>query len=64
MSGSITPGLNAPTVPPVTGLTLSTAYWLDVSLAAITGGTATVTGVSITAIELPCACIRLTVPKS
>ena len=37
----------------VTGLTLSTAYWLDVSLAAITGGTATVTGVSITAIELP-----------
>ena len=37
----------------VTGLTLSTAYWLDVSLAAITGGTAAITGVSITATELP-----------
>ena len=37
----------------VTGLTLSTAYWLDVGLAAITGGTAAITGVSITATELP-----------
>lgn len=35
----------------VTGLTVSTAYWLDLSLAAITGGTATVTDVSISAQE-------------
>lgn len=30
-----------------TGLTLATAYWLDVDLAAITGGTATITDLSI-----------------
>lgn len=37
----------------VTGLSVGTAYWFDVSLLAITGGTATVTGVSLTAFEVP-----------
>jgi len=36
----------------ITGLTVTTAYWLDVGLAAITGGTATITDVGITAFEL------------
>lgn len=36
----------------IAGLTLSTAYWLDVGLAAITGGTATIKNVSLTAVEL------------
>ena len=36
----------------VTGLTGGTAYWLDLSLAAITGGTATITGVSIAAFDI------------
>jgi len=36
----------------VTGLSLATAYWIDVSLAAVTGGTVTLTNVSLTAIEL------------
>lgn len=36
----------------VSGLTLSTAYWIDVGLAAITGGTASVADISISAIEL------------
>ena len=36
----------------VTGLTISTAYWFDVSLMAVTGGTATITGVSATAMEV------------
>jgi len=36
----------------VTGLTGGTAYWLDVSLAAITGGTATITGVNVTAFDI------------
>ncbi len=36
----------------VTGLSASTAYWIDVGLAAITGGTATITDVSISANEL------------
>jgi hypothetical protein len=35
-----------------TGLTASTAYWIDVGLAAITGGTATITDLSISAYEL------------
>ena len=35
----------------VTGLTLSTAYWIDVSLAAITAGTASINDVSISAFE-------------
>ena len=35
----------------VTGLTLGTAYWLDAGLKAITGGTATITGVTIVAEE-------------
>jgi hypothetical protein len=35
-----------------TGLAASTAYWIDVGLAAITGGTATITDVSISAYEL------------
>ena len=37
----------------VSGLTVGTAYWLDVAVAAVTGGTATVTDISITAYELP-----------
>lgn len=36
----------------VTGLTLSTAYWLDVTLAAITAGTASIADVSVSAAEL------------
>ncbi len=36
----------------VTGLSLSTAYWLDLTLAAITGGTATINDVSISAYEI------------
>jgi hypothetical protein len=36
----------------ITGLTLSTAYWLDVTLAAITAGTATINDVSISAHEI------------
>lgn len=35
-----------------TGLTVGTAYWIDAGLAAITGGTATIKNVSITAFEL------------
>ncbi len=35
----------------ITGLTLGTAYWIDVGLAAITGGTATITNVGISVIE-------------
>jgi hypothetical protein len=36
----------------VSGLTVGTAYWIDLSLAAITGGTARIRDVSISAIEL------------
>jgi hypothetical protein len=36
----------------ISGLTLGTAYWLDVSLAAITGGTATIKNISLTAVEI------------
>lgn len=36
----------------VTGLTLSTAIWIDVGLAAVTAGTASITDVSISAFEL------------
>lgn len=36
----------------VTGLTLSTAVWLDVECAAIVGGTAVLTNVNIVAIEV------------
>lgn len=36
----------------VTGLTVGTAIWIDVELAAITAGTATVTGLSLSAYEL------------
>jgi len=36
----------------ITGLTPATAYWLDVSLAAVTGGTASVKDISISAYEL------------
>jgi hypothetical protein len=35
----------------VTGLTLGTAYWFDASLLAVTGGTASLTGVVATAVE-------------
>ena len=35
----------------VTGLSLATAHWLDVGLAAITGGTASLTDLSLTALE-------------
>jgi hypothetical protein len=36
-----------------TGLTVGTAYWIDVTLQATTGGTASISAVSITALELP-----------
>ena len=36
----------------VTGLTVGTAYWIDTDLAAVTGGTATITSVSISAEEM------------
>lgn len=36
----------------ITGLTLSTAYWIDVALAAVTGGTATIYDVDIVAVEV------------
>ena len=36
----------------VSGLTSGTAYWIDAGLAAITGGTATIANVSISAVEL------------
>lgn len=36
----------------ITGLTVGTARWIDVGLAAITAGTATITGVSITAHDI------------
>jgi len=36
----------------VTGLTVGTAYWVDVGLTAITGGTASIATVSISALEL------------
>lgn len=37
----------------VTGLTVGTAYWFDLSLLATVGGTATVTGCSLVAFEVP-----------
>lgn len=36
----------------VTGLTLGTAYWIDARLAAVTGGTANIFGVTISAVEV------------
>lgn len=36
----------------VTGLTLGTAYWFDVAVNRVTGGTATVTGCTLTAYEV------------
>ena len=36
----------------VSGLTLGTAIWIDLALAAVTGGTATVKNISISAIEI------------
>lgn len=36
----------------VTGLTVSTAYWIDLQLAALTGGTATVENISISGFEM------------
>lgn len=36
----------------VSGLSLSTAYWIDIAAARVTGGTATVSGISISVIEL------------
>lgn len=36
----------------VTGLTVGTAYWIDVSVAAVTAGTATITSVAVSAFEL------------
>lgn len=35
-----------------TGLTIGAAYWIDASLMAVTGGTASITGVTVTAIEV------------
>lgn len=37
----------------VTTLTSGTAHWIDLGLAAITGGTATITGISVTAFDIP-----------
>lgn len=36
----------------ISGLTPTTAYWIDVGLAAITGGTATINDVSVSAVEI------------
>jgi hypothetical protein len=36
----------------VTGLSLGTAYWLDLGYASITGGTTTLTNIDVMAIEL------------
>ncbi len=36
----------------VTGLTVGTAYWIDLDLARVTGGTATMTQVAVSAFEL------------
>ncbi len=36
----------------VSGLTIGTVYWIDVSLGAVSGGTATIMNISITVIEL------------
>ena len=36
----------------VTGLTLGTAYWLDLTLAQITGGTASISDISVSAFEI------------
>lgn len=36
----------------VTGLTVGTAYWIDIEVAAVTGGTATATSVAVSAFEL------------
>jgi hypothetical protein len=36
----------------VSSLTLATAYWIDLALTATTGGTATVTDLSVTATEV------------
>jgi hypothetical protein len=36
----------------VTGLTVGTAYWIDATLAAVTGGTASIANVSVSAYEL------------
>jgi hypothetical protein len=36
----------------ITGLSTSTAYWLDASLLAVTSGNATITGVTISAVEI------------
>ena len=36
----------------ITGLTIGTAYWLDAQIKAITGGTASIFGVTITAVEI------------
>jgi hypothetical protein len=36
----------------VSGLTIGTAYWLDASLLAITSGTATLTGVTLSVVEI------------
>jgi len=36
----------------ITGLTTSTAYWLDASLLAVSSGNASISGVTISAIEV------------
>ena len=36
---------------PVTGLTLGTAVWIDIAVKAVTGGTATATGLTVSAVE-------------
>lgn len=37
---------------PVPALTVGTAYWVDVALKAVTGGTASITGVTVAAVEI------------
>jgi hypothetical protein len=37
----------------VTGATVNTAYWIDASVVAVTGGTASIADLTITAFELP-----------
>jgi hypothetical protein len=37
---------------PITGLTVGTAVWVDLSLMAVTGGTASITGVTVSVVEV------------
>ncbi len=52
-SGGTIPHLPFSCTAIVTGLTLNTAIWIDASVAAVTGGTGTITGVIISVVPLP-----------